>query len=1360
MGIVAIVITGRILENGIHLYKRLDHARQKRVNLDPVKYSDMKPSFLLLSLVWVFLLATDGCSQNTELPYAGSWYKARSTFGNRYDLFYPLTAELAKVCNDGRCGLIDRYGREVLPLDYEIQDHFFGALLVIGQGGKYGAVNAVGKPVIPVRYAETMLHFDSKSMVGVRNDSLWAVFDTAGRQLTPFRFTDIEYLVGQYAVASTTGRAYVGAWGPDGRNIVPERYHELVSLPAGYWQARYFGKCALLGSDGKERTPFQYEELLGMPDESYYASSFRQDNLLYHYSKSGQKLSDSPYPIGKIGSNAQISISEHQTVLMDHTGNLVKIPGECWLVEPQPGDPVDWIRLSGGGEEESLGWYDLKTGHYQPPAFFHAVVSGDRVIASGYAQTSIFSRRGQLLNNFSFTVFPSANDRVWITQTEQGLYGLCDSNLKTLVDPREGILERNAWGGFTRTNPDGVQVYDPDGKEIYTTVHLEEFIPDIRRNYAVFKSNERYGVVRIDGMVVLPTQYEYAEAVAHNRFIVRKNGKSGLVDGNGTALLQQNFDLVASTPGEQRLQLQKDGKYGIASAATGKLLLPVAYDNLKRFSHFIITERNGKFGLYDENLQVILPERFEHISWWNDLWLIAENGRRGILNKDLNIVLPVDYEQINFKQSPIVALRHGVTTRWVRIGTRLKPAAENTFFNWQAGMAVKLENGRYGLYDRRLDPILPGSHDQIMPVGQAGVMAIVRDGSNAACISPEKAEVVTFKADSLLNWQDEYLFFRRAGKRWIRNLLTRVEIPVPEDGALEILRHTSMILLKTKNQAMLYDAHLEKGPVWQGESLYQHTWNTRMLPFYIGKKDGKTGLLSASAKVVLPFEYDRFHTSETYYSPYLWLEKDSKRGVFNCANGHLLPAIYDNFEWVDTSGFVIASQGGQYALFSPGYDRLTDFNLESAGLFGQGYFWVKRDGKMIILNRDGHIMPASSADELDIWPENGGAFFRVGDAWGFIRFDGKIVLEPRYAALNALGKLAIQAYLPEGKSRIYTTNGQPAGADVFDNVLAVDDRHFLIRKDELSGIIDLNGRYSIPLQAGYLYCEGNACIVPKGEKQGLYRPDGTVLLPPVYDNIQGSEDGEGIFTTRQGNRFGFVNGDGRWIANPEFDYARPFDAGLAAVRRNGKWGFIDTLGRVAIPFRYDFAWNFRNYTRGAVVLHEKTFQLIDNKGNIIGGIPYGTEEDPDDYFQNQPEPYRQAGNGQGLKYSQEDAWLLQPTGYRLWSPVCGLVIYGADKDPDCFLPPYGLMNYAGQKITPMIYGALRTDHLKVCDMIPANLGAKWGFLNTAGETVILFEYDNAWNLPQPWENGEWRGGVHKDGRSWIIDRTGRKVRDQ
>jgi hypothetical protein len=83
-------------------------------------------------------------------------------------------------------------------------------------------------------------------------------------------------------------------------------------------------------------------------------------------------------------------------------------------------------------------------------------------------------------------------------------------------------------------------------------------------------------------------------------------------------------------------------------------------------------------------------------------------------------------------------------------------------------------------------------------------------------------------------------------------------------------------------------------------------------------------------------------------------------------------------------------------------------------------------------------------------------------------------------------------------------------------------------------------------------------------------------------------------------KVGFIDQEGKWIRKPEFDDARDFREGLAAVNlgakchMGGKWGFIGRDGRELIPLRYSYARGFIN-GRACVAL-DNEWELIDSRG--------------------------------------------------------------------------------------------------------------------------------------------------------------------
>jgi outer membrane protein OmpA-like peptidoglycan-associated protein len=82
-----------------------------------------------------------------------------------------------------------------------------------------------------------------------------------------------------------------------------------------------------------------------------------------------------------------------------------------------------------------------------------------------------------------------------------------------------------------------------------------------------------------------------------------------------------------------------------------------------------------------------------------------------------------------------------------------------------------------------------------------------------------------------------------------------------------------------------------------------------------------------------------------------------------------------------------------------------------------------------------------------------------------------------------------------------------------------------------------------------------------------------VLIPPIYQDVK--DFSEGMAAVKNENKWGFVNKYGEIIIDLKYQDAKIFSEGLAAVKLSGKWGFIDAIGKVVIPFRYKEVKDFK-----------------------------------------------------------------------------------------------------------------------------------------------------------------------------------------
>lgn len=155
-----------------------------------------------------------------------------------------------------------------------------------------------------------------------------------------------------------------------------------------------------------------------------------------------------------------------------------------------------------------------------------------------------------------------------------------------------------------------------------------------------------------------------------------------------------------------------------------------------------------------------------------------------------------------------------------------------------------------------------------------------------------------------------------------------------------------------------------------------------------------------------------------------------------------------------------------------------------------------------------------------------------------------------------------------------------------------------------------------------VFYEGLAKVMQKG-KWGCIRSNGEIVVPIVWDKIEGFRDGGGedydlipipdkraaVLSKR---KWGFINNQGRIIVEPQYDEVGEFGNRLCPVSKAGKWGYIDCMGNEIVPLIYDKVTTFiekvdRSQStcrkkhligRYAAAHIEGKWSFIDEKGNI------------------------------------------------------------------------------------------------------------------------------------------------------------------
>lgn len=74
---------------------------------------------------------------------------------------------------------------------------------------------------------------------------------------------------------------------------------------------------------------------------------------------------------------------------------------------------------------------------------------------------------------------------------------------------------------------------------------------------------------------------------------------------------------------------------------------------------------------------------------------------------------------------------------------------------------------------------------------------------------------------------------------------------------------------------------------------------------------------------------------------------------------------------------------------------------------------------------------------------------------------------------------------------------------------------------------------------------------------------------------EGAKDfSEKMAAVKKDGKWGYIDDEGKVVIEPKYDAAYSFSEGLAAVQSNGKWGYIDKTGKLVIPFILDSTYAF------------------------------------------------------------------------------------------------------------------------------------------------------------------------------------------
>ena len=189
-----------------------------------------------------------------------------------------------------------------------------------------------------------------------------------------------------------------------------------------------------------------------------------------------------------------------------------------------------------------------------------------------------------------------------------------------------------------------------------------------------------------------------------------------------------------------------------------------------------------------------------------------------------------------------------------------------------------------------------------------------------------------------------------------------------------------------------------------------------------------------------------------------------------------------------------------------------------------------------------------------------------------------------------------------------------------------------------------------------------------------------------------------------------------FVIAPQFQDAREFHEGLAAVKSNDRWGYVDYLGRIAIPFVHRVP-EAGDFSEGFAFVGDHYIDIDGRQAFTI--IDEDTDERIEKFFNN------------GLPFSQGLA-AVQLGGQWGYIDLMGnFVIAPSFQRAGSFrenLAPamknglWGYINMRGNFVIPPKYLRVKEFH---GGLAAVNIKGRWGYINSADKVVIRPAYTEA-----------------------------------
>ena len=320
-------------------------------------------------------------------------------------------------------------------------------------------------------------------------------------------------------------------------------------------------------------------------------------------------------------------------------------------------------------------------------------------------------------------------------------------------------------------------------------------------------------------------------------------------------------------------------------------------------------------------------------------------------------------------------------------------------------------------------------------------------------------------------------------------------------------------------------------------------------------------------------------------------------GLFGCnekaSNDYLVYDFRGKFGYVDRKGNVV---------IEPQFDN--------AKSFSEGLAWAEKDGRTGYIDHTGVFVIELDAKDGSPFSD-GCAKIWTGGGYpdSYINKQGEVIIDGKlfdYVHEMSEGMVVVNK---DGKYGVLDKNGNQIVAPKFKECQDFSDGLAWIKMSRKWGCVDKKG--NMVIDTNYIsinnFHEGLAFVWIDNDRPVCIDKKGNVVIKELPKGLHRSDYlifSEGLACIKVDGKYGYIDKTGEFAIEPQFYSASNFSCGLALIMtENAMHGYIDKTGRIVIEPKYEMAGNFSEGLAPVCLkngtLEKRKYFFIDKKEHLV-----------------------------------------------------------------------------------------------------------------------------------------------------------------